>query len=547
MMTARQHLELDPSTPHEKLEISFDFVVPEKSTYEPGSGPAVPEPTIILDHNIEGFIVSEINMGQGYYTYIVGWEDKPHLLVSVRPQKILDYVSARSYEEWHSRKMDEETRNLITAQPSICNDTVELKQKNKISKKRKRPLVKARKALSRDECISTCPELGNILVPLPTTQTASNSPGDIIRIGSDSEDCSINKFQLDINGTAKNSDSQVTEGGTHTSVVIQNTVDRSANQSKNHRETNARASCHSDNHNLVSFSPGVINGTSPKVIIENSSNLNEVNFRSTESISGPNSVDRRHLTSQLDHKYLRLESRKDSVASISSLEAGTIYDALEMNHKKSMEMENKSIIESHWNMRPPEDTMSSGKTISDVSESESGNQSELEVEDIQDERWEQDKQGNPVVFYLIKWKGNYTDTWEPEENIGSDILSDYAARKKEETRIVDRNHQQSILGSKLLEEDRQALVESHQPKVGYSSSEPNTDKKTRKAKQKAMAINMSEPEILIKKGSGIPGDLGDEDEPFVPFDDSPVKRQKSKNKSHTRNRSKSLSYSKSIR
>ena len=39
---------------------------------------------------------------------------------------------------------------------------------------------------------------------------------------------------------------------------------------------------------------------------------------------------------------------------------------------------------------------------------------------------------NGQQMYLIRWKGNYKDSWQPKGNISSDIIEDFDKRKMQE-------------------------------------------------------------------------------------------------------------------
>jgi len=105
----------DPEVTHaHPLQLAFDFVVAERAKYIPGSGPPLAPIGIMPEHDKDGIIEGLINI-EGEVLYVVSYEHKPALRMSVRAENLRDYVSSRTLEDWEWKqtrirnKLEEET------------------------------------------------------------------------------------------------------------------------------------------------------------------------------------------------------------------------------------------------------------------------------------------------------------------------------------------------------------------------------------------------------------------------------------------------------
>jgi len=78
----------------------------------------------------------------------------------------------------------------------------------------------------------------------------------------------------------------------------------------------------------------------------------------------------------------------------------------------------------------------------------SGSEEEYEVEQVLDERMEENEDGVKVKHYRIRWKGfgSDDDTWEPKDNLDcADLISNFEAKaqkEKEEKRAKKREQKE---------------------------------------------------------------------------------------------------------
>lgn len=512
--------------PRDALKLQFDFVVAERSIYTPWSGPEVLEPTPVADHDRNGFIISEINNYRGKYMYIVTWKDKPHLLVSVRPQKIRDYVSARSYEEWNMQKFLTETcsvenNNSASGDENKEDEEKELKKKSKSDRKRKRKRrpseeVKNNHSLQTSLKSATLSSDQDQSI-LPFSRQASlisQSNQDLDHLGFNDSIVRIRPNYQITPFKANESCYQITP---RNSNRIQTEQPTAYEQQENRCDTQLKRS---------SARLPRLKIESEALSLATSSDSNSVQEpipskpRTSRSSSRSAILDSQQVTKlrYQEPTESELENSLDTscLGSEASLSCNTQRENDKIIARNTQARRSQKFVESYFESKPnPTKRSTRRKTLSPISQQKNSNESGFEVEDIQDERWEQDRKGNGVLFYLIKWKGSQIKTWEPEENIGSDVLAKYTANKilrsEEQTR---RSSALRFLPSDTEDIDDGIYHKNWQPNFNRVGIEVDAVKTTRKAKQKAMAINMFEPEIARRKRGGIPGDLGDEDEPF---------------------------------
>lgn len=126
-------------------ESYFDFVVAERPTYIPGTGPPLAPISVLPPHDKDGIIIEKTFI-QKELRYIVGYEDNPHLKVCVRPDRILDWVSSRTLETWESEDyaQKEKEREAIELPAILAREAAKRKRIEKLSRDR-RPKVDGRR------------------------------------------------------------------------------------------------------------------------------------------------------------------------------------------------------------------------------------------------------------------------------------------------------------------------------------------------------------------------------------------------------------------
>jgi hypothetical protein len=63
---------------------------------------------------------------------------------------------------------------------------------------------------------------------------------------------------------------------------------------------------------------------------------------------------------------------------------------------------------------------------------EEDDEEEYEVDAILDDMYRKNKKGKLGLWYLIKWVGEWANTWEPAENVGAEAIAEYEAKKTAE-------------------------------------------------------------------------------------------------------------------
>lgn len=120
----------DPSFTHaHPLRLEFDFIVAQRTKYIPGSGPPLAPIGILPEHDKYGIIEDFINL-EGAPLYVVSYKDQPALRMSIKPEHVRDYVSARTLERWE----DQQTEIRLQAERGAMNPKARAKAERRLAK-----------------------------------------------------------------------------------------------------------------------------------------------------------------------------------------------------------------------------------------------------------------------------------------------------------------------------------------------------------------------------------------------------------------------------
>jgi hypothetical protein len=401
-------------------------------------------------HDKDGLIEGLIQM-QKKPMYIVTYEEHPYLRVSVKPQNILDWVSPRTLENWEFAKTQAEDKKLrdellpkIAARErrrrlkeqggSMKASRVKEAQQGTKSRKRKRtpspkrqirtkslsasgmgmsdmapPSGSSRRRKQVDEeeqAVHNAPRRPSLSTPV-----RQRSLVDFMDYETEDEDSLAEEaaqLEHQLNGTPLHGSKlaiEISRSETSTPEVqplkIQK-IKKPPVPAFDRRETRSGS---------ISSTPGA-------------------RRRETHnsSASGP--------------------SRRDSVAATSSREARVIYEKLERKAKASTLTEKYS----YSGEKPSKSTQkaismpSTQKTSTPQRKqsatpkpTEEDDEEEYEVDVILADEYRIDKKGKRILYFLIKWVGEWPNSWEPEENVGVDAIAEYKEKKRAKQERIGRS------------------------------------------------------------------------------------------------------------
>jgi hypothetical protein len=407
-------------------------------------------------HDKDGFIEGMIQIDKKP-TYIVSYKEQPHLRVSVKPQNILDWVSPRTLEEFEFAKTQAEDKALrdellpkIEAReqrkrlreqgiPVKASRVKEAPQGTKSRKRKRNPSLEGamrakglggisamappsgpgrkRKQLENDEeeqVVYISPRRPSLSTPVKQRRLA-----DVIDFESDDEDSFAEDSTL---------------------------LDHQPSGSPTGRSKLAIELTRS-----ATTSPDPLSPNTPKTKIPKIKKpIPDFDRRETRSgsISSINDTKRRETRSSSASG----PPRRDSIAATSSREARAIYEKLERESKaKAGSLAEKY---SYSGKKPSKSTQLSTPASSSRQRSAApqstrkksatpkpfeDDDSEYEVDAILADEYRLDKKGKHVLWYLIKWVGEWPHSWEPEENVGTDAIAEYKEKKRFEQAKIDRS------------------------------------------------------------------------------------------------------------
>jgi Chromo (CHRromatin Organisation MOdifier) domain len=413
-----------------KERLAFDFVVAERPIYIPGSGPPLAPVTVMPADDKDGIIQGEVKMDK-QPRYIVSYEAHPYLRVSVKPQNILDWVSPRTLEDWEFAKTqaeDQAERDELLPKIAAREQRKKLKEqggetsrgtdgpKKTWSRKRKRPPTpeppsrsgtsgRKRKGLEEQDTVDASPRRPSLSTPVRQRGLA-----DLLDLD-DSED--EDSFAEE---TAELLDRQLNGTPGRSKLTVE--VSRSA---------------------TTSPEPQPLEMKKPKKPTVPTFDRRETRSASISSTPGKGRETRSASTSGPS-------SRHASVAATSSREARAIYEKLERKSRAKSSALTKTYS---YSGKPPSSsqrlvaanhpkhsTPKRKKSATPKPVEKDDDESEYEVDAILADEYRMDKEG-PVLWYLIKWVGDWDNTWEPAENVGTDAIKEYKAKKAAEQERMD--------------------------------------------------------------------------------------------------------------
>ncbi|PMD19659.1 hypothetical protein NA56DRAFT_690279 [Hyaloscypha hepaticicola] len=415
-----------------KQHLTFDFVVAERPMYVPGSGPPLAPVTVMPAHDKDGIIQGEVKMDKKL-KYIVGYERHPYLRVSVKPQNILDWVSPRTLEDWEFEKTKAEYQ---ADEDELLPKILAREQRKKLKElggKASRASDGPKKTWSRKRKRPPTPE--------PPFSSVSGRK----QRGVDTDDEEAHRISL----RRPSLSTPVKQRGLAEVLNLEDSEEEEDSFAEDaaeliDRQLNGTPSGKSKLRVELSRSPA----TSPDPQPVKSKKPPGFARRETKSGSISSATGARGRETRSSSSS-RPPSRRDSVAATSSRQARAIYEKLELlSQAKAGSLADKYA----YSGKPPTSSQrqaAANASTGDKSETPKHKKSatpepaedddaEYEVDAILDDVYRKDKKGKLGLWYLIKWVGEWDNTWEPAENVGAEAIAEYEAKKTaEEKRNLD--------------------------------------------------------------------------------------------------------------
>ena len=426
----------DRSRPHGQKrrctqQLTFDFVVAERPMYVPGSGPPLAPITVMQKHDKDGVIQGEVKM-DNQLRYVVGYEKHPYLRVSVKPQNILDWVSPRTLEDWEFEKTKAEYQ---ADEDELLPKIMAREQRKKLKEEGGRPSRASdgpKKTWSRKRKRPPTPEP-------PLSSHSGRKRRDVDTEGEAALGISLRRPSLSTpvkqRGLAdvlnfEDSEEEEDSFAEDTTELIDLQLNGTPTGSSKLRVEIVRSP-------TTSPDPQPLKSKKPQAF-----DRRETKSGSIPTASGAGGRETRSSSSS------HPPSRRDSVAATSSRQARAIYEKLElMSQAKAGSLTEKYA----YSGKPP--TSSQRQAAANASarhKSETPKRkksatpkpveeddAEYEVDAIVADAYRKNKKGKLGLWYLIKWVGEWENTWEPAENVGAEAIAEYQAKKTAEERRTE--------------------------------------------------------------------------------------------------------------
>lgn len=399
--------------------------------YTRGSGPPSAPISIMPKHDKPGVIL-DLSRMDGKPLYIVSYPDKPSLRIGVRVAEILDYVSPRTLENW------------------------EIKQETLIEENRK---AKARaKAQAKREAIAQAES--QVLKMSRVTAGAVQGRGRPKRKRDDEEGpggapVAGTGHGVNTSGSKKK---QVLEQARATQPSLSSPpqqFDRYDSESDFENENTSAAldlqltgSAFGPRNSGLGAREASSGTTSPQPVNvpkklppttrarDTRSSSRQTRSTSATSFQVPNSRQGTHnqprrgsvaMTSSVEfaNMYENLEKVKTQKSNLSEIRPPTLYNTSspmrsQRNSTKCATAKQDSVQPAFSELGPTE------LAVAPVDSDE-----EYDVDYIIDDKYQKDKKGKKVRYYLIKWVGSWPNSWEPETHVGSEVIAMYKKKRAE--------------------------------------------------------------------------------------------------------------------
>jgi hypothetical protein len=502
----------------------FDFVVAERPIYIPGSGPPLAPITIMPPNDKKGIIIDEMKLGDSRdsWRYIVTYDNEPALRISIKPERILNYVSARTYEKYMADK--EAMANLPAKDLRRLQREQEKPFLSRPAKRgRKRQHIDATEEENADSELST-PRAGLARSPViphsssagrkrklehteptfaspqsqksrqPSFSTPSKQRGLAELVSSESEE--ENDDTLTTDAALQR---QLNEDETDDTAMDDAFDDTLATEAALERQFDENMRRRTGFLSLPISSPS----TSPErsetkarveVFVKPNKPRSAEDSRDQTRNSSTLASNDNNNTPRQNNRQTSVQPRRDSVASLSSREAAMVYEDLEKKKKARKgsiserhsrffsespdSIASKSTPKTQKSTTPPTKKRKASASPSALEDEvdaipvHDDENDEYEVEDILDDEWrvDNDSKTGKTLYYFIKWVGDYDNTWEPAVNVGSDAKADYKKKKRRAERLR-KERERSMSHDSRRGANGKPKAKSHTPTVQYGSEE----------------------------------------------------------------------------
>jgi hypothetical protein len=386
-------------------------------------------------HDRDGIIVDTLQL-DGANVYVVSYRDNPHLRVSVKPENIRDWVSARTHEQWdrdqvklrkeeEMRIRDENRKGMKGGSRANLPEGV----KGKPGRKRKR----APSPSPVEQPVRRASALGTAILPPPsgpgrrrkqhveeepvfTSPNAQKSQGPslstpvkgltVMDLDTDDEDMDDNAaLARQLNAGLSGSNMQSSRSTTGTS-----------------RRSSRGASLLDDNQAVA--------GTSSRAARQIYEDLEDRRKKDKpQTITEKYSILLKKPSSQFSPRPGMFSPPKDYK---SPYRAGSPSKSYKSPYPNATNP-NPANLAQEYGVEVEEDEIVGAEVLSE----EEDYDAEYEIDKIMDDEMRKGEDGKQRLYYLIKWVGTWDDTWEPAFNVGEEAIKDYKETKRKEGRTMN--------------------------------------------------------------------------------------------------------------
>ncbi|PBP24861.1 hypothetical protein BUE80_DR004271 [Diplocarpon rosae] len=415
-MSSLKKLEGPGISPPQENE--FDFVVAEPPKYTPGSGPPLAPISIMLPHDSSDTAVIETHFQhENLPRYIVTYSDTPQLRIAVAPDRVLNYVSARTLEEYEWKQTNAKRAVDVKGKGKVAQNQKVVGPRDRTQPKKSKPGRKRKHAIMED--LSGVGALKTMGSPLSRSGLKKSTQESVLH--------SAKRPTLALPGI----ESEVGEDSNlPTDIAIQ--AQLHSTMDPRSRSLSRLAMKHSTSANSTPEHLAAKRRNSP--YYSPYSRDTRSSSRQTKGSMG------RGGSVGIEAQRQRRTLDRESVATLSSRDARVAYDELEEAQndkikavsKKSRHFEQYSTLAKTREKRKPDPEAEPEPQLEiEPAAEDDDDDGEYEVEAILGEEIRSvGKKKEPVIYYEIKWVGWDETTAEPACNVSEEAIAQYERKKQ---------------------------------------------------------------------------------------------------------------------
>jgi len=377
-------------------------------------------------HDKDGIILDTLQL-DGSHVYVVGFQDKPQLRISVKPENLRNWVSERTHEQWErdqvQMKKDEEQRirdeQRKPKKRSSSREGVQAGVKGKGRKRKRAPSLIEPPPARRASMLGNTP-----ILPPPSGPSRRRKPAEeepVFASPKASQKSQGPSLSTPVKGLGylDTDEDEEMDDGAALALQLKGGLSRSRSTTGTSRPSSRDYSHVDDNSAVASITSRAARQT-----------YEDLDARSKKG-----------NTETIAKKYSNLKKPSSKFSPRAGMfsppnvhgknyQAGSPSKPYKSLHTNATSPKNAASLAREYGVDDEEDAVD---LVVVLSEEDDSDEAEYDVEEILDDEVRKGADGKRRLHYLIKWVGSWDNTWEPAIHVGQESINEYNKMKERKT------------------------------------------------------------------------------------------------------------------